>query len=256
MAVAGFASVENYAIARPSYPDEVVSYALEQARKSESEKIRVLDLAAGTGKFTSLLAAKPNTEVAACEPSEGMITQLLAHLKEKQLSVKVYHGTAQSIPVPDESFESVCVAQAFHWFDNIESLEEISRVLVPGGSLTCLWNLESAREPWVAELRELYEVYDESIPQYRKGTWRNVFKTPKALTLFSPGNSKFFNHSQNTTPDKIWLRVLSKSYINVLSADEQNALKRKVEDLLEKYNLNNKQCIEIPLETEVYTAKK
>jgi 2-polyprenyl-3-methyl-5-hydroxy-6-metoxy-1,4-benzoquinol methylase len=61
--------VLNYEKARPSYPSEVLKLAEEifEFNKRGSEKHEVLDLAAGTGKFTRLLATNNNLNISAVE---------------------------------------------------------------------------------------------------------------------------------------------------------------------------------------------
>jgi protein-L-isoaspartate O-methyltransferase len=74
-AASGFAeAVEAYERGRPSYPPEAVtSVARELGLTSEST---VLDLAAGTGKLTRLLAPLMG-RVVAVEPSEAMRTSFV-----------------------------------------------------------------------------------------------------------------------------------------------------------------------------------
>ena len=48
-------------------------------------------------------------------------------------NLPVLEGTSTDIPYPDGFFNVVTVAQAFHWFDNLDSLTEMRRVLKPGG---------------------------------------------------------------------------------------------------------------------------
>lgn len=61
--------VSNYEKARPTYPNEVLKLAEEifELNKINNEKIKVLDLAAGTGKFTRLLATNQNLDISAVE---------------------------------------------------------------------------------------------------------------------------------------------------------------------------------------------
>ncbi|GAB3820413.1 class I SAM-dependent methyltransferase [Tessaracoccus terricola] len=95
----------------------------------------VLDLGAGTGKFTELLVGLAN-RVVAVEPSLPMLDVLRAKLP----GVEAMVGGAEAIPLPDHTMDAVAVAQAFHWFDRQAACAEISRVLVPGGRLGLLWN--------------------------------------------------------------------------------------------------------------------
>ena len=66
--------------------------------------------------------------------------------------MRALDGTAERIPLPDASADALFVGQAFHWFDAPAALEEIARVLVPGGALGLVWNLRDEQVPWVAEL--------------------------------------------------------------------------------------------------------
>jgi len=131
-----------YQKARPSYPAEAVGWVLETAPGR-----RVVDLAAGTGKLTEVLVAA-GADVTAVEP----LANMRAELERALPSVRAIAGTAERIPLPDASADALFVAQAFHWFDAPAALEEIARVLVPGGTLGLVWNLRDERVPWVVEL--------------------------------------------------------------------------------------------------------
>ncbi len=131
-----------YQRARPTYPRAAVDWVLERAPGR-----RVIDLAAGTGKLTQVLVAA-GADVVAVEPLANMRAQLAAALP----SVEALDGTAERIPLPDASADAVFVGQAFHWFDAGPALDEIARVLVPGGVLGLLWNLRDDGVGWVREL--------------------------------------------------------------------------------------------------------
>jgi ubiquinone/menaquinone biosynthesis C-methylase UbiE len=131
-----------YQRARPSYPAAAVEWALAAAPGR-----RVVDLAAGTGKLTAVLAAA-GADLVAVEP----LANMRAELERALPSVSTLDGTAERIPLPDGSADAVFVGQAFHWFDGPAALAEIARVLVPGGVLCLVWNLRDDRVPWVAEL--------------------------------------------------------------------------------------------------------
>lgn len=69
---------------------------------------RVIDLGSGTGKFTELLAARPeNFEVVAVEPHEGMRGTLV----KKNLGVEILDGNAENMPVKDGWADAVIAAQ-------------------------------------------------------------------------------------------------------------------------------------------------
>lgn len=114
---------------RPGFPAAAVDAILP------SPVGRALDLGAGTGKLTGLLLPRAD-EVLAVEPAESMLDILRSRFPE----VGALSGTAERMPVGDESVDAVTVAQAFHWFDRERACAEIARVLKPGGTLGLLWN--------------------------------------------------------------------------------------------------------------------
>lgn len=137
-----------YERARPSYPAAAVACIVGRAGIGPDR--RVIDLAAGTGKLTRLLAAT-GAEVVAVEPVQAMREQLAAAVD----GVTILDGTAESIPADDGSVDAVTVAQAFHWFDAPVALREIGRVLQPGGCLVLVWNTRDRSYDWVRQFGEL-----------------------------------------------------------------------------------------------------
>jgi SAM-dependent methyltransferase len=128
-----------YARARPSYPPAALDWLLPP------EARRVLDLGAGTGKLTALLAGR-GLDVVAVEPSDRMRAQLAGQLPQ----IPALAGSAEAIPLPDGAVDAVLVAQAWHWVDPGRAVPEVARVLRPGGRLGLVWNRRDERQPWVA----------------------------------------------------------------------------------------------------------
>src|SRR5215469_10755180 len=141
----------EYAEHRPDYPPDAVQWCVAPVGR-DIAGLRVLDLGAGTGKLTALLAAR-GADVTALEPDEAM----LAELQRLLPSVRALGARAEAIPLPDGSVDAVLCAQSLHWFDLSRALPEIARVLVAGGTLGALWNSDDDRVPWVAGLRDAAE---------------------------------------------------------------------------------------------------
>ena len=109
-AQSGFRNADLYDRHRPSYSNESVSKLLKNLGVDGISKARILDLAAGTGKFTELLAAREEDyEVIAVEPHKDMRETL----QRKALrNVKVVDGTStQMSAVEDGWADSVVIAQ-------------------------------------------------------------------------------------------------------------------------------------------------
>lgn len=100
-----------------------------------ADEATVLDLGAGTGKLTRVLAAR-YARVIAVEP----LSELRAILAELVPKAEALPGVAEAIPLGDGVVDAVFTGQAFHWFANEIAVAEIARVLRPGGVLARLWN--------------------------------------------------------------------------------------------------------------------
>ncbi|KAL3686902.1 hypothetical protein R1sor_013211 [Riccia sorocarpa] len=224
VAVKGFnAEPVAYESSRPSYPKAAVD-CLQSKLGLVPNESRVLDLGAGSGKFTRLLLSR-NYHITAVEPARSMRETFAAILPD----IPILDGTASSIPLESGSQDVVIVAQAFHWFAQIETLREIHRVLKPGGRLGLIWNLEDrTTKKWVAKLRDLYEQYEMGTPQYRLGLWMEVWKTKEAETLFSKLEEAHFEHEMLCSFDMVWGRVRSKSYVACQSDEVKKLLKEQV----------------------------
>jgi SAM-dependent methyltransferase len=135
-----------YAEHRPGYPAAALDWALAPIAASEPRERTLLDLGAGTGKLTTALLGRGT--VIAVEPDPAM----LAELRRRLPDVDAREGSAESIPLPTGSVDTVLVGQAWHWFDTGRALPELARVLRPGGVLAALWNADDHGVEWVAEL--------------------------------------------------------------------------------------------------------
>jgi SAM-dependent methyltransferase len=138
----------TYARYRPDYPVALLHWGLAGVRNAED--LRVLDLAAGTGKLTGGLVAL-GVDVVAVEPDPAMLAELIELFPQ----VTALPGSAENIPLPDASVHAVFVGQALHWFDLDRALPEIGRVLRPGGCLVAAWNTHDGQVPWVATMAEM-----------------------------------------------------------------------------------------------------
>lgn len=105
----GFANGELYDSHRPSYDPEAVNSLLKGVHLLGAEGSRVLDLGAGTGKFTELLAAREERfSIVAVEPVDRM-RQVLERKRLENVEVKA--GSAHEIPLEDGAVDAVVVAQ-------------------------------------------------------------------------------------------------------------------------------------------------
>ncbi|SRX91997.1 type 11 methyltransferase [Verrucosispora maris AB-18-032] [Mycobacterium shimoidei] len=97
-------------------------------------------LIVGLGPGTDLRFLPPTvTSVAAVEPEPAMRRMAAALARRQNISVDIVDGVGESIPFPDNSFDSVHVGLVLCSVDDVAAtLGEIRRVLVPGGRLVVL----------------------------------------------------------------------------------------------------------------------
>ncbi|GJF17321.1 SAM-dependent methyltransferase [Mycolicibacterium cyprinidarum] len=138
------AEAAAYERGRPSYPPEAIDWLLPAGARD------VLDLGAGTGKLTTRLVER-GLDVIAVDP----IAEMLELLSTSLPGTPALLGTAEEIPLPGDSVDAVLVAQAWHWFDPQRAIQEVSRVLRPGGRLGLVWNTRDERMGWVKDLGQI-----------------------------------------------------------------------------------------------------
>ena len=107
----GFANASRYDSHRPSYPLEAVDNVLKHLQVRNVPGAIIIDLGAGTGKFTELLAKRrENYEILAVEPQEPMRKEL----DRKNLrGVSITTGHAAHLPLESQSVDAVIATQVF-----------------------------------------------------------------------------------------------------------------------------------------------
>ena len=106
------------------------------------ETLRLLDLATGTGDV-AIEAARThsNIRVFGLDFAAPMLEAARPKIRQQGLSDRINNlqGDALNLPFPDEHFDAVTVAFGIRNMpDRVRVLQEIRRVLVPGGGLSIL----------------------------------------------------------------------------------------------------------------------
>ena len=233
------AASDVYERGRPGYQEDLVAFVVERARIREGT--RVLDLAAGTGKFTRELVQLGATCVAV-EPSASM-REMLTRLVP---GVPVIAGLGEAIPLRTRSMEAVVVAQAFHWFDPPVALAEIARVLRPGGVLSLVWNERDERDPVMKELSRMTS-WDRCMP-YPVGM--DFSPIIDASHCFGPVTRSLFHFTQPLDRQALVDQVASRSYVRVLPDDERASFLAEVA----AFAGTLEEPIMMPYNTQLFTA--
>ena len=222
------AAAAAYAEHRPGYAGAAVGWALAPVR--DRRPMRVLDLAAGTGKLTAALVGL-GAEVTAVEPDPAM----LAELRRSLGSVRSLPGRAEEIPLADASVDAVLVGQAMHWFDLDLAIPEIARVLAPGGVLAALWNVDDDRVDWVATLAQISKG-EANVTLLR---WRDRAGRARLERLAAAGSGLFerpeigeFENGQRHSAESLPASIATHSTLLVMDEPDRARLLAEVRDFL------------------------
>jgi ubiquinone/menaquinone biosynthesis C-methylase UbiE len=211
--------VEIYDRVRPQYPKESFDRA-RQALELDSSAV-VLDLAAGTGRLTKVLAERFD-HVIAVEPDDAMRTRIT--------DGEVLAGTAEAIPLPDSCVDAVFVAEAFHWFDASRAVPEIERVLRGRGGLAVISN------GWWDTVPALPDAAEEllRVPYVASGraeaveTWREIV----SASSFEPLRDETFRWELDADADTLLGLYQTTSSIAALPEEERQSLVAKLRAVL------------------------
>jgi SAM-dependent methyltransferase len=224
VAATGFgAEADTYERARPSYPPDAVAWFVEKLRIRAGAT--VVDLAAGTGKLTRLLAPA-GAGLLAVEPVAGMARVL----HEALPAVPLASSTAEAMPFAAGSLDAVTVAQAFHWFDADRAWAELHRALRPGGRVGLVWNARDRSVDWVDRVWSIMDRVEKRAPWRAHDQWHDSALGDRSG--FGPLHDETFHHSQPVTPGAVVERVRSVSHVAVLPPPEQERVLDEVRDLL------------------------
>jgi SAM-dependent methyltransferase len=227
----------DYAEHRPDYPADGIRWALGGVTGP------VLDLAAGTGKLTSGLLAL-GLSVTAVEPDDAM----RAELSRRFPQVAALPGTAEEIPLASGCVDAVLVGQAFHWFDQAAALDEIGRVLRPGGAVGLLWNAEDTSVEWMAGLMA------------SAGTTAGISAPERTSMpthpLFSEPEVAMFPHVQRRTSDSLAETLGTHSRMIVIPVAEREAALERIRAYLSSRPETASGEFDAPLVTKVVRARR
>jgi len=209
-------AAREYERGRPGWPPAVLDLL------PLGSDATVLDLGAGTGKLTRVLAQR-YARVVAVEP----LDELRAILAAEVPRADVRAGAAEAIPLADGEVDGVFAAQAFHWFANDGAVREIARVLRVGGVLALLWNESADPSPLPRAYRErLSELHDAMRPE-------RIDEDVLARSgLFAEEVEETVEHEQVSSRDEVLAFAASVSWI--ANRDDRDDVLRELATLLPK----------------------
>jgi SAM-dependent methyltransferase len=111
----------------------------------------VLDVACGPGNFSRAFAGAVGDSglVVGIDASQTMLDRGAAELSRSPAhNLALVRGNATELPFVDDSFDAVCCFAALHLFEQpLEGLDEMTRVLTPGGRVALMTSVQRKLAP-------------------------------------------------------------------------------------------------------------
>jgi SAM-dependent methyltransferase len=222
-------AAELYDATRPGYPAAVFDKVLGAVARPR----RVLEIGAGTGKATMVLAAR-GVEVEAIEPDSRMAA--IARQRTEGLAVDVRELDFEAWDGPPGTFDLVVCAQAWHWIDPVRGAIHAARALRRDGALAIWWTRPRAvRGQILAALRDVYRsVAPSLVNQTSLLAVEAGVDVPRDLPLFGPWRSRSFRWSQVFDAGSYAELIQTQGDHRLLPLGQLIALVAAVEDVIDR----------------------
>ncbi|MFC3965130.1 class I SAM-dependent methyltransferase [Nocardia jiangsuensis] len=157
---------------------------------------------------------------------------MLAELRRALPEVRALLGSAEAIPLPDDSVDAVLAGSAMHWFDMDAAGPELTRVLAPGGTVAGLWNVLDDRIGWVAGLERVSGRVVIG-PRDTHSRWRTA-TGPLLPTAgrFGEAEQAEFPHGQRRTADTLVATLATRAGVLTLPEQQRIALLDRIRTYL------------------------
>lgn len=152
---------EDYDAVRPHYPSELIQTLLRETGISGSA--RVLEIGCGTGQLTRYLAPY-GFQIQAIDIGAALIEIAQKHCRAFP-GVQFVQSAFEDFPIPDERFDLIVSATAFHWLDPSVRFEKSAALLKAGGHLAVINNVSLYQQHKGAIRQQLDEIYERVIPR-------------------------------------------------------------------------------------------
>lgn len=152
---------DRYDRARPAYPAQIFE---DLAQAGAGPGARVLEIGCGTGQATVPLAER-GYRVVAVELGSELATVARRNLARFD-SVEVVTAAFEDWPLPEEAFDLVFSASAFHWVDPAVRVSKSADALRPGGLLATIatHHIAGGSVDFFAEVQDCYQRFDPATP--------------------------------------------------------------------------------------------
>jgi ubiquinone/menaquinone biosynthesis C-methylase UbiE len=223
-----------YDALRPGYQDELFSHLVEVTGLPENAS--VLEIGVGTGQATMPMAQR-GYSLTGIELSDEL-AQLARQKLDDFPSATVVTGTFEDAVIPDESFDLVYSATAFHWIQPEVKFAKPHRILKPGGFLAIIINepvRDSNGNRFFTASNPIFEkhgitqsdLWDRTVRDLKPQEIDNELFERVGFYVTDPPNVHSYQSAQEYSD---YLRTLS--FVLKMPEEEREPFLREVHDLL------------------------
>ena len=138
---------------RPGFPEGLWDWGIPE------DATVVVDIGCGTG-HAALALAERDLVVVGVENDSKMREEASIQAARASVEVDLVPGTPDSTGLPDGFADLVISSDSVHWMKRGGVLEEIHRILQPGGHLLIFWNdRDRDQHAWLNSFEELVEFH-------------------------------------------------------------------------------------------------
>lgn len=249
-----FTKVAKHYHNRPAYSSMLIEKLIRCINDKNKQNLNVVEVGAGTGKLTKILANEFNLNIVAVEPNDNMREEGIKYTKDCS-NITWKKGSGEETNIESNVADWVIMASSFHWTDPKKSLPEFNRILTGGGYFTAIWNPRHIVKGSIFD--EIETEIKNIVPELDRvssGT-QNVKKWEEILVSTGDFTDCFFMECDYK---ELWdkERYLGAWHsVNDIQAQAGEKRWKEILDMIEA-KISHMQSIEIPYKIRAWTARK
>lgn len=229
---------------RRDYSDALYDAIADATGPSDGR--RALDLGCGTGFVSGSLRAR-GWRVVGSDFSQPMLAEAQAFLSPPAQLVR---ARAEALALRDASVALVTCGTAFHWFAPRPALDEITRVLAPGGIVALFWRYPAANAPTPGLIRDVLRRFGPDIPD------RQVFVHPPepfVKSTLQPLPARILHGTLHYTPAEFHGYAATTEFLRRFAGEHHAAF---LEALREELQRRYPEGIDEPSDEHLFLARR
>lgn len=249
-----FTKVAKHYHNRPAYSSMLIEKLIRCINDKNKQNLNVVEVGAGTGKLTKILANEFGLNIVAVEPNDNMREEGIKYTKDCS-NITWKKGSGEETNIESNIADWVIMASSFHWTDPKKSLPEFNRILTGGGYFTAIWNPRHIVKGSIFD--EIETEIKNIVPELDRvssGT-QNVKKWEEILVSTGDFTDCFFMECDYK---ELWdkERYLGAWHsVNDIQAQAGEKRWKEILDMIEA-KISHMQSIEIPYKIRAWTARK